>query len=100
MHIITKKRLKDFYEKHKDSNGPLLAWFRIININRYGNLADLRNTFPSADLVGKCIVFNIGGNKYRLITVIHFNREKVFIRNILTHKAYNNGMWKKGCGND
>jgi len=100
MHIITKKRLKDFYEKQKDSKEPLLAWFRIINSNRYGNLADLRNTFPRADLVGKCIVFNIGGNKYRLITVIHFNREKVFIRNVLTHKAYNNGTWKKGCGND
>jgi mRNA interferase HigB len=100
MHIITKKRLKDFYEKQKDSKGPLLAWFRIIKNNRYENLADLRNTFPSSDLVGKCIVFNIGGNKYRLITVIHFNREKVFIRNVLTHKAYNIGTWKKGCGND
>jgi len=100
MRIISKKRLKDFYEKRKDAKGPLLAWFRVININRYGNFSDLRNTFPNADLVGKCIVFNIGGNKYRLITVIHFNREIVFIRNILAHNAYSKGTWKKGCGND
>ena len=50
---------------------------------------------PSADKVGQWIVFNIGGNKYRLIAVIHFNRGKVYIRHILTHQEYDKGGWKQ-----
>ena len=54
----------------------------------------LRAAFPSADKVGDLIVFNIGGNKYRLITSIHFNRGKVYIRHVLTHRDYDRGTWK------
>ena len=55
---------------------------------------DVRETFGSADQVGKFTVFNIGGNKYRLIAVIHFNRGIVYFRNVLTHAAYDKGNWK------
>ena len=41
------------------------------------------------------VVFNIGGNKYRLITAIHFNRQKVYIRHVLTHEEYDRGAWKR-----
>lgn len=56
---------------------------------------ELRVAFPSADKVGDWIVFNIGGNKYRLITSIHFNRGKVYIRHVLTHQEYDQGTWKR-----
>jgi mRNA interferase HigB len=56
---------------------------------------DLRSTFPSADKVGELIVFNIGGNKYRLIVSIHFNRGKVYVRHVLTHAEYDKGAWKR-----
>jgi len=98
MHVISRKRLKDFYEKEKQAEQPLLAWYRIVKNSRFGNLAELRRTFPSADQVGSCTVFDIGGNKYRLITVIHFNTGKVFIRKALTHKQYDHGRWKGDCG--
>ena len=45
-------------------------------------------------LIGDCVVFNIAGNKYRLIASIHFNRGKVYIRHVLTHQAYDRGGWK------
>ena len=95
MHLITKKTLKIFWQKNLDSRTGLERWLRIIEKNDFENFSQLRETFPSADLVGKLIVFNIGGNKYRLITAIHFNRQKVYIRNVLTHKEYNKGEWKE-----
>lgn len=98
MHVISKKRLKDFYEKEMQAKQPLLAWYRIVKNLRFGNLAELRRTFPSADQVGSCTVFDIGGNKYRLVTVIHYNTGKVFVRKALTHKQYNKGTWKGDCG--
>lgn len=72
----------------------LTKWFKIVQKTEFTNFTDLRATFPSADLVGDLIVFNIGGNKYRLITSIHFNRSKIYIRQILTRPEYDKGDWK------
>ena len=55
----------------------------------------LRATFPSADKVGQLIVFDIAGNKYRVIASIHFNRGKVYVRHVLTHKDYERGGWQR-----
>ena len=96
MHVISKKKLKEFWEEHPDSQGPLEAWFKIIRWTRYETFNALKATFPKADTVGEKIVFDIGGNKYRLITVIHFNRLKVYVRAVLTHAAYDRGTWKHG----
>lgn len=60
----------------------------------FRNLADLRAAFPTADNVDDWIVFNVGGNKYRLVTSVHFNRGKVYVRHILTHQEYDRGRWK------
>ena len=62
---------------------------------RFRSFVHLRETFPSADLVGRFTVFNVGGNKVRLISVAHFNRGKIFIRAVLTHQEYDAGTWKK-----
>lgn len=94
MHVISKKRLQEFWEKHPHSRSALEAWFKIVRGTKYATLNELKRTFPKADKVGEKIVFNIGGNKYRLITVIHFNRSKVFVRDVLTHEAYNRERWK------
>ena len=95
MHIISRKTLKLFWEQYPDSKGALIRWFRIIEKNDFTTFDALRKTFPSADKVGELIVFNIGGNKYRLIASIHFNRNKVYIRHLLTHAEYDKGAWKK-----
>ena len=96
MHIISKKKLRDFWEDYPETKNALKAWFKIVRLARYKNINELRKTFPRADLVGDKIVFDIGGNKYRLITVIHFNRGKVYVRDVLTHKEYDKEKWKNG----
>ena len=95
MHIISRKALRLFWEQRPDSQTALVRWFKVVRHTKYGNFTELRATFPSADKAGHWIVFNIGGNKYRLITSIHFKRGKVYIRHVLTHQEYDQGSWKK-----
>ncbi len=95
MHIISRKALKNFAKQHPDSETTLNTWFRIVKTNNFKNFSMLRQVFPSADKVGHLIVFNIGGNKYRLIASIHFNRQKLYIRDILAHAEYDKGKWKQ-----
>ena len=73
MHVISKKALRVFWEKHADSQISLMRWFKLLKHNSYNSFSELREVFPSADMVDDLIVFNIGGNKYRLIASIHFN---------------------------
>lgn len=95
MHVISKKALHDFWAVHGDAESPLRAWHGNVKQSTWKNFADVRSSYPNADQVGKFTVFNIGGNKYRLIAVIHFNREKVYVRHVLTHRAYDKGDWKE-----
>ena len=93
MHIISRKALRVFWTQYPDSEEPLIRWFKIMRQTRFHSFSALRRTFPSADKVGEFVVFNIAGNKYRLIVSIHFNRGKVYIRHVLTHQAYDRGGW-------
>lgn len=95
MHVITKSALVEFWEKHPDAESPLQAWYRTMISEVFIDFNDLRATFASADYVGGLTVFNVGGNKYRLITAIHYNRHKVYIRAVLTHSEYDRGDWKR-----
>lgn len=95
MHIITRKRLLEFAKKHPDCNTALESWYRIVKNSKFNSSAELKQTFPSADQVGKFTVFNVGGNKVCVIVVIHYNSSRVYIRHILTHKEYDRGNWKE-----
>ncbi len=95
MHLISRKALQRFWRQYPDSKNSLSRWFKAMQKSTFGNFNELRAAFPAADKVGDLIVFNISGNKYRLIVSIHFNRGKVYIRNILTHRKYNKGDWKQ-----
>jgi mRNA interferase HigB len=99
MHIITRKTLIQFWEKHPDSRMALLRWFKIVQKTEFHSFAELRQVFPSADKLDHWVIFNIGGNKYRLITSIHFNRGKVYVRHVLTHAEYDRGDWKNDTRN-
>jgi mRNA interferase HigB len=95
MRIITRKRLLAFGDKHPDCRSALESWYRIVKHTNFKSFVDLKMTFPGADQVGKLTVFNIGGNKARLIVAIHYNTSRVYIRHVLTHKAYDQGRWKE-----
>mgnify|MGYP001374581192 FL=1 len=95
MHVISRKALVVFWERYPDSKEPLLRWYKIVGKSEFTSFESLRATFPSADKVNDWIVFNIGGNKYRLIALIHFNRGRLYIRHVLTHKEHDRGEWKR-----
>jgi mRNA interferase HigB len=95
MHIITRKRLNEFADSYPETRTALAQWYEQVKKNEFANFAELRLMFPAADQVGKLTVFNIGGNKVRLIAAIHYNRKKVYIRAVLTHPEYDEGKWKE-----
>jgi len=95
VHVITRKRLNDFSEIHPDARAALAEWYRIMKKHSFATFAELRSLFPAADKVGKLTVFNIGGNKYRLIASVQYNRKRIYIRAVLTHEAYNSGKWRE-----
>ncbi len=94
MWVITHSTLVKYAHQHPNTLSSLDTWYRRIKQGTFHNLAELRAVFPHADLVGKYIVFNISGNNERLIAVIHWNTQKIYIRAILTHAEYNKDEWK------
>ena len=89
MRIISRRPLREFAEKHADAKAPLDAWYRIIKGREYRSPHELREDFPTASFLGaRRTVFNIGGNKYRLVVAIRYDARIVFIRFIGTHQQY------------
>ncbi len=96
MHIITRKRLANFANKNPACITALDAWYRILKHSTILNFTELRTIFPSADQINGLTVFNIGGNKARLIAAIHYNTQRLYSRHVLTHKEYDKNKWKEG----
>jgi mRNA interferase HigB len=94
VHIITKRRLREFAAVHADARPSLATWEQVTTATTWSNLAETRQSWPSVDPVGRLTVFNVGGINYRLITYIDYRYRKVFIRAILTHADYDKGDWK------
>ena len=95
VHVITRKRLREFAARHRDAEGPLGAWYVIVSKTDFASFSDVKRVFRSVDKVGKFTVFDIGGNKFRLIAAMHYNRKKLYIRYVLTHAEYDKGKWKE-----
>jgi mRNA interferase HigB len=95
MHIITKRRILEARKQYPLSASGLDGWYKIMESNNFIDFSALKKVFSSVDKVGPLYVFNVGGNKLRLIASIHFNRKKVYIRAILTHREYDENKWKK-----
>ena len=89
MRIVTFKRIKEFIEKHNDSKTALEEWYFKTTKAKWGNLSDIKRNFNTVDYVGNNrFVFNIKGNNYRLVAIIIFSSQKVYIRFIGTHTEY------------
>jgi mRNA interferase HigB len=95
LHVISRKRLKEAAARHNDLEAPLDVWFRVAKRASWRTLADVRRTFSSSDAVGKWTVFNIKGNKYRLIAEINYRFQRIYIRHVLTHAEYDQEKWKQ-----
>ncbi len=95
MHVISQKSLRAFWARHPLAKNPLPAWFTRTRHAEWDSFEDVKADFGSVDQVGRLTIFDIGGNKYRLIAHIHFNRGKVYVRHVLRHANYDKGAWKK-----
>jgi mRNA interferase HigB len=89
MRIIARKTLKEFWKKHKDAEKPLESWFAFVKAANWLNSIDVKRDYKNASfLKNNRVVFNIKGNAYRLITLIHYDFSVVYIRFIGTHAEY------------
>jgi mRNA interferase HigB len=97
VNVISRPALNGFAAKHPDSKTALDAWYKAARRARWRSLHEVRQVYPHADLVGTCTVFNIAGNKYRLVTKIKYAGQVIYIRQVLTHPEYNRRRWKDEC---
>lgn len=91
MRIVSHRKLKEFYEQegHADSKVALERWYELTEAADWKNLSDIKNDFPSTDYVGnQHYVFNIRGNKYRLVVVVKFTIGYIYVRFVGTHSDY------------
>jgi mRNA interferase HigB len=94
MHIISHTKILEAQKAHPDCDHALDQWYRLTKRTDWHNYSDVKDCFPAVDKVGDKFVFDIGGNKLRLIAAIHFNTKRFFVRTVLTHKQYDKGDWK------
>jgi len=90
-----REKVSDFIDGNLESRASLENWYGIVSKSNFGSFSELRMTFPSADQVSDLTVFNISGNKFRLIAAIHYNRQILYVRDILSHAEYNKNKWRK-----
>ncbi len=94
MKLISNKTLREFAALHSDAEQPLQDFRRLVEHGMFGSYAQLKATFASVDKVGERYVFNIGGNKYRLVASIAFQPGLMWVKAVLTHGEYDKGAWK------
>ena len=100
MRIISRKRLREFAARHADAAEPLQKWHRLFREAEWKNLQEVRRVYPHADTVtvasGNTVtVFNVCGNKYRLIARMNYRSQTLFVVAVMTHEEYDLGKWKE-----
>jgi mRNA interferase HigB len=88
MHVVSVRPLRDFWQKHPQAEIPLRAWYKNASHAQWKKFEDVKATYSSADRVAQFIIFDIGANKWRIITVIHYNVGTVYVRHVFTHAKY------------
>ena len=99
MHVVSHKAIRLFCEEHPNARSAHVCtirnhWYRVAKRATWSSFAEVKQSFNTADFVAPHVVFDIGGNKYRLIAEMNFTRRVLFIRRIMTHKEYVKGAWK------
>jgi mRNA interferase HigB len=97
MNVIGYTKLQAFWNRHPSAKPPLQQWHQAVESVVWEQFTDVRKTYPNSDRVGRCYIFNIGGNKYRLIACIDFPTGRVYVREMLTHAEYSKNKWRRHC---
>ena len=93
MHVISIRKLKQFWKEHPTSTASLRAWYTIVKRQEFESYQEIKAVFPSADRVEKFTIFDVGGNNFRIVAAVHYNRKKLYIREVFTHSDYD--KWNK-----
>ncbi len=89
MKIVARRMLRDFWMRHSEAKGPLTAWFHAVRQAEWSGPADIRAQFRSVDFVGdNRVIFDIGGNKYRLVVHVYYPHQIVRTKFVGTHRQY------------
>ncbi|GLQ92969.1 type II toxin-antitoxin system HigB family toxin [Dyella acidisoli] len=94
MRVITNRRLVEFAQEHPDADEPLQIWRKLIESGDFQGFNDLRKTFNSVDIYEDKYIFDIRGNRYRIVVGISFVQQICYIKHVLTHAEYDKGKWK------
>lgn len=94
MRIIGRRKLDGFARRYANARKALAHWEKAVKAASWKNLAELRGTFGGADLVDRKTVFNVGGNKFRLIAMVDFKAQTVLVAEIMTHAQYSKQRWR------
>jgi mRNA interferase HigB len=97
MRIISEKQIRKFREKHPAAEILMREWIRVVTAAEWNTTADIRNPFNSADFYCNCVIFNVGGNNFRIIAKVAYRIKVVFIRFVLTHSEYDQKKWQSDC---
>lgn len=97
--IVALIRLRIFWEEFPDAQQPLRRWYGDVEAARWSHFQDVRRMFSTADTCrvasgSTVLIFDIGGNKYRLIAAVHYNTGMVYVLRIMTHREYDREFWK------
>lgn len=92
--LISYRALREFADIHPQALGPLQGWRKVIEASRFENWSALKKVFNTVDKVGDLAVFNVGGNKYRLVAYLNFERQIIYVKAVMTHAEYDKGDWK------
>jgi mRNA interferase HigB len=97
MHVISRKKLVDFWEGHPDAEAPLAAWFKVAEKAKWAKWADVQRAYPKASIYQCCLVFDIRGGSYRLVVRHSQNWKTLYVVAVMTHREYDRDLWKKFC---
>ena len=95
MHVITQKRIWEAQTKWPHTAAALESWYRLIRASTPKDFSELKRLLPATDKVGSQHVFDIGGNKLRLIAIVQYRAQKLFIQHVLDHAEYDKGKWRE-----
>jgi mRNA interferase HigB len=101
MHIIARPAISQAINRHQDVGHWLNQWWKVASVQRWESLSHVRGTYPATDQVDCCLVFNVRGNKYRLICRVTYanqwQRGTLLVKHFLTHAEYDRDDWKEDC---
>jgi mRNA interferase HigB len=94
MRVISRKKLREAWTLSPELEKPLRAWSKVAEKATWARFSDVRASFRKVDQIDEYFVFNILGNRYRLICLISYEKAKVYVLHVMTHAEYDRGQWK------